>query len=212
MSPPRECKSLIQAFYFDEMDGIKKFRPGAILQFLLSPRYQAVVLLRWQRIFYLRRESCHKRIMKMNVCFFVNNFIMSVIARINFSWNGGIDVSPLAQIGRYLFLGSPMGVTFGGYCVTGEHLEIHQGVNIGARRGKYPTIGNNVFIGSAAHVLGDVNIGDNSIIGAMSLVINDVEPNTVVAGIPAKKIRSITDSDRCALSVRRVEEVPPRYS
>lgn len=191
MSPPRECKSLIQAFYFDEMDGIKKFGPGAILQFLLSPRYSAVVLFRWQRIFYLRGESCHKRIMKRNVCFFVNNFIMFVIARINFSLNGGIDTSPMAQVGQYLFISNPRGVIFAGNCVVGKHLEIHQGVVIGGKNGKFPTIGNNVTIGSGAHVLGDINVGDDSVIGAMTLVIDDVEPNTIVAGIPARTLKKI---------------------
>lgn len=195
-SSPSECDSLLQAFYYDEMDGNKKFGRQAIFSFLIYSRYQAVVLLRWQRIFYLRSEEYHKRKGKQNHYLGRINRLLSIIVhRVNFSFNGGIDVSPLAQIGRYLFIASPTGVTFGGYCVIGEHLEIHQGVNIGSRKGKFPTIGNNVFIGSGAHVLGDVKVGDNSVIGAMTLVIKDVEPNTVVAGIPARVIRSITNKE-----------------
>jgi serine acetyltransferase len=194
MSSVLECKSLLQAFYYDEMDGIRKFGCKAIYFFIISSRYQATVLLRWQRLLSLRANKYLQRKGKINAYIGSINQIMSnIVNRINFSFNGGIEVSPLAQIGRYLFIASPAGVTFGGSCVIGEHLEIHQGANIGERSGKYPTIGNNVWIGSAAHVLGGVNVGDNAIIGAMTLVIKDVEPNTVVVGVPARAISSTTD-------------------
>ncbi len=194
MGSGSECKSLLQAFYYDEVDGIKKFGFEAIFRFLLSPRYQAAVLLRWQRIFYLRSNKYLGKKGKINAHVRnINYFLSQLVHRINFTFNGGIDVSPLAQIGRYLFITSPAGITFGGTCVISEHLIIHQGVNIGERNGKFPTIGNNVHVYSGAHVLGDVNVGDNSMIGAMTLVIKDVDPGTVVAGIPAKTIRVITD-------------------
>jgi len=196
MTSQSECTSLLQAFYYDEMDGIKKFGWLAIRNFLLSPRYQAVVLLRWHRIFYLRAKKRSRRKGKFNAFLaLINTRLRQTVERVNFALNGGIDISPMAQIGRYLFLASPQGVTIAGDCIIGEHLEIHQGTNIGIRNGKYPTIGNNVVIGSGAHVLGDISVGDNSIIGAMTLVIGDVAPNTVVAGIPARAIRSTTNKE-----------------
>ncbi|MBA7675389.1 2,3,4,5-tetrahydropyridine-2,6-dicarboxylate N-acetyltransferase [subsurface metagenome] len=192
MSSHSECNSLLQAFYYDEMDRVKSFGWTAILNFLLSTRYQAVVLLRWQRIFHLRATEYAKRKGKVNAFLSSSNiYLRRIVERVNSSFNGGIDVSPLAQIGRYLFITSPTGVTLAGDCVIGEHLEVHQGVNIGEKNGKYPTIGNNVYVGSAAHILGDVNVGDNAVIGAMTLVIKDVAPNSVVAGVPARVIRTI---------------------
>lgn len=177
------------------MDGIKSFGYQAIVSFLLSPRYQAVVLIRWQQYFSPKADYYCRKWANVfgGVVGLFYLYLSKLIARLNFTLNGGIDVSPIAQIGRYLFLACPTGVTFGGDCVIGEHLIIHQGVNIGERNGKFPTIRNNVHIYSGAHVLGGVSVGDNSIIGAMTLVIKDVEPGTVVAGIPAKIIRSITD-------------------
>lgn len=202
MSTQSECHSLVQAFYYDEVDGTKKFGCRAIRNFLLSPRYQAVVLLRWQRIFYLRAQKRSQRKGKFNALIArIYTCLGHIVERVNFSFNGGIDVSPLAQIGRYILIASPQAVTFGGNSVIGEHVEIHQGVNIGGRIDKstqideFPTIGNNVWIGSGAHVLGGISVGDNSVIGAMTLVIKDVAPNTVVAGIPARVIKSITDKD-----------------
>jgi serine acetyltransferase len=194
MSSVLECKSLLQAFYYDEMDGIRKFGCKAIYFFIISSRYQATVLLRWQRLLSLRANKYLQRKGKFNAYLGNIYYLLSaIIDRVNFSFNGGINISPRAQIGRYLFITNPMGVSIGGDCVVGEHLEIHRGANIGAKSGKYPTIGNNVWIGSAAHLLGNVKVGDNAVIGAMTLVIKDVPPNTVVAGIPARAISSTTD-------------------
>ena len=64
--------------------------------------------------------------------------------------------------------------------------------------GRYRLIdssGNKAHIYPGAHVLGGVNVGDNSVIGAMTLVIKDVEPDIVVAGILAKTIKSIPDNE-----------------
>ncbi len=54
-----------------------------------------------------------------------------------------------------------------------------------------PSIGNNVYISAGSRILGGINIGSNVIIGANSVVINDVPDNCIVAGVPAKVIRSV---------------------
>lgn len=73
----------------------------------------------------------------------------------------------------------------------GANCTIGQGITIGGRgkRNGVPHIGNNVFIGAGARILGPIKIGDNSIIAPNAVVIKDVQKNTAVAGIPAKVIR-----------------------
>jgi len=82
--------------------------------------------------------------------------------------------------------------------VIGDNVTIAQCVTIGGRSKKknVPIIGNNVYIGAGAKILGDIIIGNNVIIGANSVVLIDVPDNSVVAGIPAKIIkRNINYSD-----------------
>ena len=57
------------------------------------------------------------------------------------------------------------------------------------------TIGNSVWIGAHATICGGVTIGDHAVIGAGAVVLHDVPENTIVAGVPAKEIRKITDKD-----------------
>lgn len=76
-------------------------------------------------------------------------------------------------------------------CVVGKNCRIHEGVTLGGTSGKdgYPVIGDNVFIGTGAKIIGDVKIADNVSIGANSVVVKSIlEPNITVAGVPAKKI------------------------
>ena len=75
----------------------------------------------------------------------------------------------------------------------GKNCRIHEGVNIGATNGseKAPVIGNNVFIGTGAKIIGDVSIADNVAIGANAVVVKSItEPGTTWAGVPARKISS----------------------
>ena len=82
--------------------------------------------------------------------------------------------------------------------VVGENTIIGQCVTIGGRSKHYevPKIGNNVYIGAGAKILGPITIGDNCVIGAGAVVLKDVPANSVVAGVPAKVIKSnINPSD-----------------
>ena len=91
----------------------------------------------------------------------------------------------------------PIGIVINKECIIGKNCEIYQGVTLG--RGKYfeetkrntPIIGSNVKIYANATIVGGVMIGDNAIIGAGSVVINNVDDNTLVAGNPASVIRKI---------------------
>lgn len=102
----------------------------------------------------------------------------------------GIEIHPGAKIGNSFFIDHGMGVVIGETSEIGNNVTIYHGVTLGGTsftRGKrHPTIENNVTIGAGAKILGPLKIGNNSKIGANSVVIKDVPPNTTVVGIPGK--------------------------
>jgi len=97
-----------------------------------------------------------------------------------------------AVIGRNTsFNNYGMGVVIHRRTVIGENCEISHHVTIGGRGGFYdvPVIGNDVFIGAGATILGPLTIGDGAIIGANAVVLHDVPPHSVAAGNPARIIK-----------------------
>jgi serine O-acetyltransferase len=101
-----------------------------------------------------------------------------------------------AKFGKNIRLGyGGLGIVIHDRCVLGDNVEIGSNVTIGGTSGKYrvPVIGNNVIISTGAKVLGEITIGDNCVIGANSVVIKDVPPNSLVAGVPAKILKSQID-------------------
>ncbi|MNM84001.1 Serine acetyltransferase [compost metagenome] len=105
----------------------------------------------------------------------------------------GIEIHPGARIGNRLFIDHGMGVVIGETCEIGDDVVIYQGVTLGGsgkEKGKrHPTIGNNVVIGSGAKILGSFKIGDQSNIGANSVVLKEVPTGSTVVGIPGKVVR-----------------------
>lgn len=73
-------------------------------------------------------------------------------------------------------------------CSIGKNCTIVPGTIIGKSKGKVPSIGNDVHVGANVSIIGDVTIGDNSVIGAGSVVVHSVDKNTVVVGNPAKPL------------------------
>jgi serine O-acetyltransferase len=104
----------------------------------------------------------------------------------------GVSLPKEANIGGGLRVWHFGGVFVHPSVVIGDYCVLRQGVTIGnkIKGGDVPKLGNYVEIGAYAQILGGVHIGDHAVIGAMSVVLNDVEPNLVVAGIPAKIIHS----------------------
>lgn len=102
----------------------------------------------------------------------------------------GIEIHPGAKIGQRLFIDHGMGVVIGETCEIGNNVTIYQGVTLGGtgkEKGKrHPTIEDNVLIATGAKVLGSFTIGANSRIGAGSVVLKEVPPNSTVVGIPGK--------------------------
>lgn len=102
----------------------------------------------------------------------------------------GIEIHPGAVIGKGFFIDHGMGVVIGETCEIGDNVLLYQGVTLGGTgkgTGKrHPTVGNNVMIGSGAKILGPVVIGANCKIGAGSVVLNDIPPNSTAVGVPAR--------------------------
>jgi serine O-acetyltransferase len=102
----------------------------------------------------------------------------------------GIEIHPGAKIGMGAFIDHGMGVVIGETAIIGEYVLIYQGVTLGGtgkQSGKrHPTIGDNVVIGAGAKVLGNIEIGSNSRIGAGSVVLKAVPPDCTVVGIPGR--------------------------
>jgi len=104
----------------------------------------------------------------------------------------GISISYKMRIGRGLYIGHHGGIVTNEKAVIGENCNLSHGVTIGVtRRGKkegFPQIGNNVYIGPGAKIIGKIIIGDNVAIGANCVATKDVPENAVVVGVPGKVI------------------------
>jgi serine O-acetyltransferase len=101
----------------------------------------------------------------------------------------GIEIHPGATIGRRVFIDHGAGVVVGETAIVGDDVTLYQGVTLGGtghERGKrHPTLLEGVFVGSNAQILGNITIGENSRVGAGSVVLRDVPPNSTVVGVPA---------------------------
>ena len=101
----------------------------------------------------------------------------------------GVDIHPGAQLGRRLFIDHATGVVIGETAIVGDDVTMYQGVTLGGtgkQHGKrHPTVCDGVFIGNNANVLGNITVGENSRVGAGSVVLSDVPPNSTVVGVPA---------------------------
>ncbi|MGD8590974.1 MAG: serine acetyltransferase [Chromatiales bacterium] len=107
----------------------------------------------------------------------------------------GIYIPSRLKVGRGFAIHNFSGI-FLPPTTAGDNFIVFQNVTVGHLRGqggRPPKIGNNVFLGAGAKVLGDIRIGNNVVIGANSLVINDVEDNCTVIGVPARVVSRDTN-------------------
>ncbi len=105
----------------------------------------------------------------------------------------GIEIHPAARIGQGLFIDHGSGVVIGETADIGDDVTLYQGVTLGgtgfATGKRHPTVQDNVTIGSGAKLLGPITIGHGAKIGANSVVITDVPPNSTVVGNPGHPVR-----------------------
>ncbi len=107
----------------------------------------------------------------------------------------GIEIHPGATIGKRLFIDHGMGVVIGETTVIGDDCVLYQGVTLGGvgtgecHEKRHPTLANEVMVSAGAKVLGNIYIGEKSIIGASSVVLKDVPANCTIIGIPGRIVK-----------------------
>ena len=110
----------------------------------------------------------------------------------------GIEIPYTAQIGRRVVIEHQHGIVIHGSCVIGDDCIVRQGVTLGNRTMESPhdapNIGNRVNIGAGAKVLGAVKVGDDAVIGANAVVLNDIPAKSVAVGVPARIITRETSA------------------
>jgi serine O-acetyltransferase len=118
-------------------------------------------------------------------------FIARVISQISRFFTG-VEIHPGAKIGKRFFIDHGMGIVIGETCEIGDNVSMFQGVTLGGtgkEKGKrHPTIKDNVLISTGAKVLGSITVGENSKIGAGSVVLKEVPANSTVVGIPGRVV------------------------
>lgn len=146
------------------------------MEVFLYPSFKVMIHYRLAHKMYLKKK------------YFLARWISQRAAR-----KTGIEIHPGAQIGRGFFIDHGNGVIIGETTIIGDNVTLYQGVTLGGtgkEQGKrHPTIGNNVMISAGAKVLGSFKIGDNSKIGAGSVVLEEVPPNSTVVGVPGRVVK-----------------------
>lgn len=119
-------------------------------------------------------------------------FLGAILLDINKFFNGCV-IGRGTQFGEGLVFMHPIGVVINGAVRGGHHIIIESGVVIGAAHNgphaKVPNLGNHIFIGTGAKILGPITIGHHVTIAANAVVVKDVPDGAVVAGIPATIIK-----------------------
>mgnify|MGYP002762868415 FL=1 len=178
----------------EEFTVIKERDPAikSPMEVLLYPRFR--VMLSYRR--------AHKLYLKGH--FFWARYISQRAAR-----KTGIEIHPGATIGKGFFIDHGSGVIIGETAIVGDNVTLYQGVTLGGtgkETGKrHPTIGDNVMISAGAKIIGSFTVGENSKIGAGSVVIEEVPPNCTVVGVPGRIVKRDnvkmprSDMDQCHL-------------
>ncbi len=165
-------------YFMEEIQIIKERDPAihSVFEVFLYPSFNAI----------LKYRLAH-RLYKMKF-YFLARLISQRTAR-----KTGIEIHPGATIGKGLFIDHGHGVIIGETAIIGDNVTLYQGVTLGGtgkERGKrHPTIEDNVMISAGAKVLGSFTVGENSKIGAGSVVVNEVPPNCTVVGIPGRVVK-----------------------
>ncbi|HEY7141370.1 MAG TPA: serine O-acetyltransferase [Methylomirabilota bacterium] len=104
----------------------------------------------------------------------------------------GIEIHPGARIGSGVFIDHGMGLVIGETAEVGDDVTLYQGVTLGGtslkREKRHPTLERDVVVGTGAAVIGAIRVGEGARIGAGSVVVSEVPPNSVVVGVPGKVI------------------------
>lgn len=162
----------------DEIQVVRERDPAikSNMEVLLYPSFKVI----------LRYRVAHKLYKKKH--YFLARWISQRAAR-----KTGIEIHPGAEIGKGLFIDHGSGVIIGETTIIGDNVTLYQGVTLGGtgkEQGKrHPTLEDNVMVSAGAKILGSFTIGENSKIGAGSVVLEEVPPNCTVVGVPGRIVK-----------------------
>ena len=162
----------------EEIEVIRERDPAihSSAEVFLYPSFKAILCYRLAHKLYLKKH------------YFLARWISQRTVR-----KTGIEIHPGAAIGKGLFIDHGNGVIIGETAVIGDNVTLYQGVTLGGtgkEKGKrHPTVKDNVMISAGAKVIGSFTVGENSKIGAGSVVVNEVPPNCTVVGIPGRVVK-----------------------
>lgn len=165
--------------YIKEEIAVIRERDPAIksdMEVFLYPSFKAI----------LRYRVAHKLFLKKY--YFLARWVSQKAVR-----KTGIEIHPGATIGKGLFIDHGTGVIIGETAIIGDNVTLYQGVTLGGtgkEKGKrHPTLKDNVMVSAGAKILGSFTIGENSKIGAGSVVLEEVPANCTVVGVPGRVVR-----------------------
>ncbi|MBR5154235.1 MAG: serine O-acetyltransferase [Alphaproteobacteria bacterium] len=167
--------------FLSELDTIIAKDPACASRleaFLCSPGYHGILIYRLSHKLWTKNWKLSAR-------------LISLLGR----WLTGVEIHPAAKIGKNFFIDHGMGVVIGETSKIGDNVTMYHGVTLGgtssynSKKGekRHPSVDDNVIIGAGALILGPINIGKNSKIGANATVVKDVKANTTVVGVAAHK-------------------------
>lgn len=162
----------------EELRVIKERDPAikSNMEVFLYPSFKVIMSYRVAHKLYLKKH------------YFLARWISQRAAR-----KTGIEIHPGAKIGKGLFIDHGTGVIIGETTEIGNNVTLYQGVTLGGtgkEKGKrHPTLKDNVMVSAGAKILGSFTIGENSKIGAGSVVLKEVPPNCTVVGVPGRIVK-----------------------
>lgn len=168
----------IVSYVREEIQVIRERDPAikSNMEVFLYPSFKAILHYRVAHKLFLRKH------------YFLARWISQRAVR-----KTGIEIHPGATIGKGLFIDHGSGVIIGETAELGDNITLYQGVTLGGtgkEQGKrHPTLGDNVMVSAGAKVLGSFKIGENSKIGAGSVVLKEVPSNCTVVGVPGRIVK-----------------------
>lgn len=190
--PNHICKSFRDAFVYDSYRNYKgRFRFAYLFDMLMYPVYSSLVLMRLSQYYFWKwdgyREIERRNIFQKIAARFYHLFY-KVFRRINYSVNAGFEPSPLADIKPGLFIHHCQGIVIGGDTRIGESCHLFKNVLFGEKDGGCPSIGDNVVLYANTVIVGGITIADNAVVAPNSVVLHDVEKDSIVSGNPARSV------------------------
>lgn len=168
----------ILSYVKEELQVIKERDPAikSNMEVFLYPSFKVIMSYRIAHRLYLNKH------------YFLARWVSQRAAR-----KTGIEIHPGARIGKGLFIDHGTGVIIGETTIIGNNVTLYQGVTLGGtgkEKGKrHPTLKDNVMVSAGAKILGSFTIGENSKIGAGSVVLKEVPPNCTVVGVPGRIVK-----------------------